>query len=345
MEAAHVAAAGRRASRRVARLIDEAHELAESIDSPHARGVVSMARGVSALLMGDWRAAATWFLEAEAEFRNRCSGVAWELDTVHILSLWALYNMGELAAVRDRVASLGREARDRGDLYVASALTNFFQAATRIASDDPGPLDRLVEATAGMWPFRGFSIQQAAAVRSLVQLELYRARPQEAWDAIESAWPEYGRSTLPRIQMIRIQMNEMRARAALAVAEQAANPEPYLSIVEGRVGRLEREASCWAEGHARFLRAGVAACRKDAARALHELGEAARAYARYDMALQECVMRLRSAEIHGGEQGRCQAEPILERMKALGVASPEPWARMAAPGFSRVVSGEIDTSF
>jgi hypothetical protein len=63
------------------------------------------------------------------------------------------------------------------------------------------------------------------------------------------------------------------------------------------------------------------------------------------MALQECVVRLRSAEIHGGEQGRCQAEPIVERMKVLGVSSPESWTRMAAPGFSRVVSGEIDTSF
>jgi len=345
MEAAHVAAAGRAASLRVARLLDAAHELAESVDSPHARGIVFMARGASALLMGEWKAAAAWFREAEAQLRNRCSGVTWELDSVHILSLWALYSMGELAAVKERVAGLGREARDRGNLYVASALTNFFQAATQVANHDLGPVDRLVDATAVGWPFVGFSIQKAAAVHSVVHLELYRGRPKEAWSCIESAWPQYVRSTLPRIQLIRIQMNELLARTALAVADQSSNPEPYLVIVEGRIVRLDREPSCWAEGHVHFLRAAVAARRKDAALALHELAEAARAYARHDMTLQECVMRLRSAEIHGGEQGRCQAEPILERMKALGIASPESWAQMAAPGFSRVVSGEIETNF
>ncbi|APW59747.1 serine/threonine-protein kinase PknK [Paludisphaera borealis] len=345
MEAAHVATAGRSAARRVDRLIAVADDLAGRIDSPHARGIIAMVQGVGFLLMGEWRRAKLSFQDAETQFRNRCTGVTWELDTVHILSLWALYNMGELSAIKQRFATLQREAQDRGDLYAATALTNFFQTAIRIANDDSEGVDQRLDAMAGRWPICGFTVQHVSVVRSVVHYELYKGRVEDAWTRIEEVWPDFARSTLPRIQMIRIQMNELRARTALANAEQCPNSEPYLHVVERQIRRLDREPPCWCEGHVHFLRAGVAACRKDAATALHELGEAARAYAKSDMLLLECVMRLRSAEIHGGEQGRLQAESIIERMKAFGIAAPEFWAQMAAPGFSRIVSGEIDTSF
>ena len=145
--------------------------------------------------------------------------------------------------------------------------------------------------------------------------------------------------------MLRIQMSELRARTALAMAEKTTRPEPYLRLVESQIRRLASELPCWCEGHVHFLRAGLAANRKDAASASHQLSEAARAYARSDMLLQECVMRLRTAEIRGGEQGRRQAEAVVERIRAFGVAAPASWARMVAPGFSRVVSSEIETSF
>ena len=137
MEAAHEATAGRAATARVDRLLEVADSLADQIDSPHARGIVAMARGASALLMGRWKRAKASFLQAESLFRDRCVGAAWELDTVHILSLWSMLNMGELTAIKGRVADLQREAQDRGDLYASSTLAMIFRGPIQLAADAP----------------------------------------------------------------------------------------------------------------------------------------------------------------------------------------------------------------
>src|SRR5262249_29210703 len=78
MEAAHRATAGLPASRRVNLLLETAGELADRIDSPHARGMIELVRGISALLFGRWKDAGISLGQAEELFRNYCTGVTWE---------------------------------------------------------------------------------------------------------------------------------------------------------------------------------------------------------------------------------------------------------------------------
>ena len=53
-----------------------------------------MVRGISGLMLGQWNESRTSFDQAEVLFRNHCTGVTWERDTVHSLALWALMQMG-----------------------------------------------------------------------------------------------------------------------------------------------------------------------------------------------------------------------------------------------------------
>ena len=195
------------------------------------------------------------------------------------------------------------------------------------------------------WSRRGFSLQHSSAFRSLIHLDLYRGRVDAAWDRVKTVWPEYSRSMLLRIQLIRIHMLELRARSALAVAEQGKPSHLALRSARQDARRLEREGQGWAMAHAHYARAGIAACLEDAPRALHHLQLAAAQYDSADMPLHGWVMRYRMGEIQGGEEGRGLIVEAEAWMKSQSIRCPARWAGMYAPGFSRISSGHITTTY
>ncbi len=71
-------------------------------------------------MQGQWKPAQTALDQAEQLFRNHCTGVTWERDTVHNFVLWALMQLGELAELKRRWTVLYRESQERGDLYAAT---------------------------------------------------------------------------------------------------------------------------------------------------------------------------------------------------------------------------------
>jgi hypothetical protein len=150
---------------------------------------------------------------------------------------------------------------------------------------------------------------------------------------------------LLRIQILRIQMLELHARAALAMAEIEADPTPFLRHAEEDARKLEREGQAWALAHARFIRAGLAAGREDSSAALHQLEEAAGLYNAVDMSLNAAVMRFRWGEIAGGPEGKQHMALAEEILRGQSIASPELWVRMIAPGFSRVAASRAETSY
>ena len=345
MEAAHRSTAGNRAARRVEALIQSAENLALPLDSPQARGVIHMVRGVSGLMLGQWKQARTSFDQAEVLFRNHCTGVAWERDTVHSLALWALMQMGQIAELKRRWTLLIQEAQDRGDLYAATTLTTFYMSVIRLSEDDSTGIEHELEAVMSQWTRRGFLIQHATAFRSLMHLDLYRGRVDAAWQRLGAIWPEYSGSMLLRIQMIRIQMLELRARSALALAEMSKDPEAPLQAARHDARRLVREGQPWALAHACYIQAGIAACREDRWTALHHLTRAADQYDAADMPLNAWVMRYKMGEIQGEEEGRALIATAEAAIKAQAVASPARWSRMIAPGFSKIATCQLETNY
>src|SRR5262249_23509842 len=111
MEAAHVATAGGPANRRLTRLLAIAEPLAERLGQPYPRGMIRMAHAIAALMFGRWKEARDTFDQSSAIFRERCTGVAWELDTVANLSLLAVTHLGDLAELRKRWSNLLKDMR------------------------------------------------------------------------------------------------------------------------------------------------------------------------------------------------------------------------------------------
>jgi len=345
MEAAHQSTAGNRSARRVESLIRRAENLALRLDSPHARGMIHMVRGVSGLMLGQWKQAQSSFDNAESLLRNHCTGVTWERDTVNSLALWALMHMGQIAELKRRWSLLIREAHDCGDLYAATTLTTSYMTMIRLADDDSSGIEDELEEVMNQWTRRGFFIQHSTALRSLVHLDLYRGRVDAAWARLSAIWPEYSRSMLMRIQMIRIQMLELRARSALAVAEHGKDTDFMLQSAEQDARRLKREGQPWSVAHAHYVRAAIAACREDASTAIHQLALAADLFDAADMPLCGCVMRYKIGEIRGGDEGRALITRAEEWMVSQSIKSPARWSCMVAPGFSGVITCQIETSY
>ena len=137
----------------------------------------------------------------------------------------------------------------------------------RLADDDSTGIEDELEEVMNQWTRRGFFIQHSTAFRSLMHLDLYRGRVDAARARLSAIWPEYSRSMLMR--MIRIQMLELRARSALAVAEHGQDTDFMLQWAEQDARGLKREGQPWSVAHAHYVRAAIAACREDASTAFH----------------------------------------------------------------------------
>jgi eukaryotic-like serine/threonine-protein kinase len=345
MEAAHQAAEGLKSSNRVATLLNAAGDLAARIDSPHARGMVDMVRGVTSLLFGRWKAARTALEQAEELFRNHCTGVAWERDTGHNFTLWALFQLGEVAELRRRWTVLSREARERGDLYASRYLNVFYATLIKLAGDQRPELDAETEVSLTARGGRPLNLQLTPAFDALMYIDLYHGDVTRAWARLSALWPDYSRSLLFQAQLIRIQLLELRARTAVAAAERSQQPEPLLALATRDAQALEREGQAGGIAHAHYVRAAIAACQQDAFRATEELTRAAELYDSADMPLSAQTMRYRLGEIDSSVEARLLREQAENDFKEQGIVAPTYWARMMAPGFCRISSESTETSF
>src|SRR5579883_3516401 len=121
-EAAFVATAGGPARARSAKLLEAGGAVARRIAHPHAIGWAALAAGFVAFLEGRFPACGDRFAEAEAIFRGACTGVAWELDSAELFSLWSLFYRGDLARLARDTPERVREAEGRGDRYAVTNL-------------------------------------------------------------------------------------------------------------------------------------------------------------------------------------------------------------------------------
>jgi serine/threonine protein kinase len=345
MEAGHRATAGTAAAPRADRLLRAAADIAEQIDSPYAGGLVKMIRGFCYLMLGEWQPAQTELDQADQMFRNQCTGVAWERDTVHNFVLWALVQMGDIAELKLRWSGLLREAQERGDLYAAAMLTTFYMTMIKLAGNESLELDAELDAKVDRRGDRGFNLQNSSALEALIHLYLYRGDISRASARLGAIWPEYSRSMLLRIQMIRISMLELRARVALSIAEKVNDNEVYLRQAKRDARRLQGEGQKWALAHAHYIRAGIAACGENVGRAVEELNLAMTLYEDAGMRLRAQILRSRLAEVKNDGPSGAVREQVEEWIKAQGIVAPARWFGMYAPGFAKISADSMETTY
>ena len=337
MEASLVASAGASARTQALRLSQAALDLAHQVGSPAAIASALLHAGACAYLAGgEWKRAARLCSEGEAIFREKVAGSTWAKTTIRRFWLGSLMYLGELAELRRRLGEFLGDARDRGNLYALTDMRARLNLAWLIA-DEPAEGRRQLADAMSSWPTDGYHVQHFNALLSRVQADLYEGDPAAAVPRIEAVWPALTGSLLMRIQLVRTEAHQLRARAALAtLAALAAAGRPptrdAVKAIEREVEVLAKEKTPWIDPLAELLRAGLHRVQGRPDAAIEPLRRAIRSFRAQDMALYAAVAERQLGLLIGGDEGTRLRADAESWMAAQTVRDPAAIARVFAPG-------------
>jgi hypothetical protein len=334
-EACLTAAMGADGVARANTLAAEAEKIADEVKDAHATGLAVAARAIALHMNGHWRDCLPFFDEAERIFRERCTGVAWELATGNLLRSYSLARLGELTELSKNVTAFLQEAEQRGDLYGSTVLRMGEPNLIWLAMDLPEEARSECEEGIRRWSQRGFHQQHVDFSYAMTQIDLYVGDGAAAYARVSGVWQKLEKSFTLRLDVARIVHLDLRGRAALAAAAQAAGPARTRMMAEARrmVRALGKERAAWARPCATAIRAALLHLDGDDTAAAALLAAAAAAYDEHEMKMHASVLRARRGALVAGEAGAADRDVARAWMAAQAVANPDKLVRVLAPGY------------
>jgi hypothetical protein len=333
MEGGYLASEGASAAKRASDLFAIAGALAAKANNPHAVALTTLVRGNAGYFRGAWKESRERCEEAEAIFRDRCTGVSWEIRTAQTFSLWSLLWLGEVREFWRRVATLIGEAEERGDLY---ALTAFRTARAQYgypAVDDVETGRREVAEVMERWSRQGFQLPHWWELFANSNLDLYEGGD-GSHRRIEARWRALASSMLLRIQVLRLEALHSRARGALAASLALPGDRARLAkFARSLAGKMAGERVPWSDALAIAIRAAASHLEGRPDEAVSLLDEAIPALSATDMTLIAATARRRKGQLIGGDEGRALIATADAFMTAQRITRPERMTAMLMPGF------------
>jgi tetratricopeptide (TPR) repeat protein len=333
LEVSFVATVGGASQNRVAELLRAAMPIAERTGNPHAVGMVRANVGASDFLTGKWRRGLVAIDEAEAIFRERCTNTAWERSAMVTFGIWTLWFLGDLKELGRRLPLHLEEAEKRGDRFLATNLRTCVANAHWLVRGDPDEARRQAEEAIRFWPRDGLHLPHVYNVIARAQIALYEGEGRAAHLRLGESWVGLQTSLILRIQVLRVLLMDLRARAGIAAARASPDREPLLRVARDAARALEAEGMAWVDPIAARARAGIAAVERDFGRAVAALDKAIRGFTAADMKLCAATAQRRYGEIIGGDQGDTIAREADRWMRAQGVIDPARMVGAMVPGF------------
>ena len=337
-EAAHTSNMGSKASKKTAELLARARELADRSGHPHALAMYDLASGLAEYTSGRWGKSVPLLAGSENMFRERCTGVAWEINTAAAFRLWALIYSGEFAEMAIATETALKDAEARGDLYTYTNLASYMKPHALLAADDPAGARESVRDSRSRWSQNGFYLQNLTDVWSETQIDLYEGNGWSAWKRLETSWPAIKKSLMLTIQLLYILLHHLRGRAALTAAAETGRKgvprEALLRQAERYAKGIEGQKIDWGNGKAVLLRAGIASVRGDRNQAIDLLGRSAAILDQCTMGSYGASARRYQGLLIGGTEGAALVSEADAWLSQRGVRDPARMARMHVGGIT-----------
>jgi hypothetical protein len=245
----------------------------------------------------------------------------------------ALLYQGKIAELTRLVPLYLREALDRGDEFTTSGLRSWRSNAAWLAMDMPDEALRQADAANIHLAEDTFHLHHYYDLLTRRQIDIYKSDGKGAWDKLASKWAALEKSTLRRVQLIRIELQFLRARCAFAAADEGMDEEDMLRAAEQAARSIARERMPWGDPHVPLIRATIAARRGDIEQAVTELRTAAAGFDASSMQLLAAATRRRLGELIGGDEGEALVSASIDWMTEQHVRAPERMTALYAPGF------------
>lgn len=318
---------GRRKHARSVERLQLGKTLARASDNPNVMAHAMLMEAASAYMECRWRDAITLAADVEVLCTTRCQGAAWELANAHVMSSNSLACLGEARRLREHLPRVLRKASERDDQYLLVTGRLGHANTVWLMSDRPAEARRQAEdALAGPFP-PGYAWQVYQGALAIGQIELYVDDPGAGWDHTERAAALMRSQHMMRFLPTRVEMLDLRARCALALAPRvgAARRRSLLRCVRRAARAIAAEDAPWVAPFATMLRAGLAAHAGRDARAARAYADAAVGFDRLGMRMHAWAARHRATAL-GAEAVPTDDWPALE-----GIVAPERIARVYAP--------------
>jgi hypothetical protein len=144
-----------------------------------------------------------------------------------------------------------------------------------------------------------------------------------AWTRLSQSWQAARTSLVARVQFTRMVLEDVRGRAALAAAAEAATQRDRARLIDiaGRAAKqLDAENAPWGTALALMIRAGQSLARGNPQEGLRQLRTAEPLLQQLDMHLHAAAARRRLGDPSGSEW-----------MTAQGIRNPEAMTRLLLP--------------
>jgi hypothetical protein len=173
----------------------------------------------------------------------------------------------------------------------------------------------------------GFHMPHVLALQAACNLELCDGKPAAAAARLDAAWANIDKSGVLRIQQMRIELDLLRARVALADGGRPL--EERLKVVRGVADGMLKEGADWASGLGQLLRATAQGLRGDREAAAMTLLAAEEHLQTAGMRGWLQVARVRRGQLERGD-GAARIAEAQKTLSELGAADPAATAAFLA---------------
>jgi tetratricopeptide (TPR) repeat protein len=322
------AGAGPRAAEAVDAVGVKLIALADQLGHPYARGIADTAVGIAAYTHGRWRDARASLEAGLAALHEHAATARWEIDIGESYWLGTLYYLGEWRELFRHAQTMLRDAETRNDVVAQLGVrTGRGLMGWLLANRTNEARDHIAAAAHGLPP--GFSMPNILAIQAACNVQIYSGDAAAAARGLADAWPAIERSGALRVQLTRVELTMLRARATLA--DRTRSPEDRAKQVTPLAKELIDEGVPWAIGSGHLVQAAAHALRDAPEAALASLAQADGHLASAGMVGVQVVGRLRRAQVEGGVGGAARSEAARDQLRDLGAAEPDAVAALLVP--------------
>jgi serine/threonine protein kinase/tetratricopeptide (TPR) repeat protein len=333
LEAGYAALSGASGGRRAERALRLAESLSSRTTSPWAGAIVVGAWSIVHYQRGRWLKAHETAKRAEQLMVEQCTGVAWELDTARAFSLYSLYYMGRLGELSRRVPALVREAQERGDLYATTNLRVGLLNSSWLVRGELEAARAMIDVAEREWTTEGFHVQHCYHTQARCHTDLYAGDYEAAHVTMERTYPRFLRAQYHRVEIMRVEVLELRGRCLVALAAHDARRRPELLGVARRLAaRLLREPAAWSAPLGLVIQGACAAQDGQSERAAELFGDAGARFEQLDMHAHALMARWNRDRLLGGQERTAADEAAQQWASEQGIADAERWRWVLAPG-------------